>query len=165
MTADSAQNPRNATNKAGAQLKALPIKQPWVHAILREGKFIENRRWQTKHRGWIALHASAEPQYGDIYPRGVKAPDFDKLDYGAICGVARVVDILTKSRSKWFTQPYPGETNYGWALTDVKRLRKPIECKGALQLWSVPPNIVRSIKRQLPKRIASILNRDTGNRS
>jgi hypothetical protein len=136
-------------------LKALSIKQPWVHAILREGKFIENRSWPTKHRGWIALHASAEPQYGDTYPRGMKAPDFDKLDYSAICGVARVVDIVTKSRSKWFNQPSPGYIYYGWVLADVKRLRTPIKCKGALQLWNVPPNILRSIKRQLPKRIAA----------
>jgi len=126
-----------------------------VHAILREGKFIENRSWQTKHRGWIALHASAGPKYGDTYPRGMKAPDFDKLDYSAICGVARVVDIVSKSRSKWFNQPSRGYINCGWVLEDVKRLRKPIKCKGALQLWNAPPKILRSIKRRLPKRITS----------
>ena len=119
-------------------MKALSIKQSWVHAILREGKFIENRRWQTKHRGWIALHASINPQYGDVYPRGMKTPDFDKLHHGAICGVARIVGMLTKSRSKWFDQPSRGYVNYGWVLADVKRLRKPIKCKGALQLWNVP---------------------------
>jgi hypothetical protein len=27
-------------------MKALTIKQPWLHAILREGKDIENRSWQ-----------------------------------------------------------------------------------------------------------------------
>jgi hypothetical protein len=91
-------------------------------------------------------------------PRGHKCPDLETLDYGAICGVARVVDIITKSRSKWFDQPSRGYTNYGWVLADVRRLRKPIECKGALQLWNVPPNILRSIKRQLPKRLAIKIN-------
>ena len=43
-------------------MKALSIKQPWVHAILREGKDIENRSWQRSFRGWLALHASAQPQ-------------------------------------------------------------------------------------------------------
>lgn len=146
-------------------MKALSIKQPWVHAILREGKAIENRRWQAKHRGWIALHASAKPQYGDTYPRGMKTPDFDKLDYGAICGVARVVDMVTKSRSKWFTRPSPGDINYGWALADVKRLRKPVKCKGMLGLWKIPPNTLRSIKRQLPKRIAAQINRVSPSRT
>ena len=36
-------------------MKALSIKQPWVHAILREGKDVENRSWQRSFRGWLAL--------------------------------------------------------------------------------------------------------------
>jgi hypothetical protein len=146
-------------------LKALSIKQPCVHAILREGKDIENRSWERDFRGWIALHASMEPQEEPEFPPGIRLPDLDSLDYGAICGVARVVDIVTKSRSKWFDRPSRGYINYGWVLADVKRLRKPIKCKGALQLWNVPPNVLRSIKRQLPKRIASKLNRDAPIRS
>jgi hypothetical protein len=136
-------------------LKALSIKQPWVHAILREGKDIENRSWQRSFRGWIAIHASATPRHGARLPRGSKTPDLKTLDYSAICGVARVVGIVTKSRSKWFNPSSRGYVNYGWVLADVQQLRKPVQCKGALQLWNVPPNILRSIKRQLPKRIAS----------
>jgi hypothetical protein len=132
-------------------LKALSIQQPCVHYILKEGKFIENRRWKSKHCGWIALHASREPQIEPESPPGIKIPALDSLDYGAICGVARVVDIVTKSRSKWFDQPSRGSTNYGWVLADITPLREPIECKGALQLWNIPPNILRSIKHQLPK--------------
>jgi activating signal cointegrator 1 len=136
-------------------MKAMSIQQPWVHAILREGKDIENRSWQRDFRDWIALHASGKPQIGSEFPRGIKYPDLDTLDYSAICGVARVVDIVTKSRSKWFNQPSPGYINYGWVLADITPLREPIECKGALQLWNVPPNILQSIKRELPKRIAA----------
>ena len=43
-------------------MKALTIKQPWVHAILHEGKDIENRSWQRSFRGWLAIHASAQPR-------------------------------------------------------------------------------------------------------
>jgi hypothetical protein len=43
-------------------MKALTIRQPWIHAILREGKNIENRSWQRTFRGWVALHASARPE-------------------------------------------------------------------------------------------------------
>ena len=39
-------------------MRALTIKQPWVHAILHEGKDIENRSWQRDFRGSLALHAS-----------------------------------------------------------------------------------------------------------
>jgi hypothetical protein len=121
----------------GTPLKAISIKQPWVHAILREGKDIENRSWQRSFRGWVAIHASATPRHGARLPRGSKTPDLKTLDYGAICGVARVVDIVTQSRSKWFNQPSRGYVNYGWVLADVKRLRTPIECKALFHVSQV----------------------------
>jgi hypothetical protein len=132
-------------------MKALTIKQPWVHAILCEGKDVENRSWQCKHRGWIAIHASQLPVAGARLPRGHKTPDPKTLNHSAICGVARLIKIVTKSRSKWFYRPDDGSTNYGWVLADVKRLRKPIECNGMLGLWTIPANVLRSMKRQLPK--------------
>ena len=131
-------------------MKALSIKQPWVYAILREGKDVENRSWSTTYRGWFALHASGQPRRDANFPRGVRFPDLDTLDYSAICGVARVVDVVTKSRSKWFWQPHDGSTNYGWVLARATALKAPIRCNGALRLWEVPPKIFNEIQRQLP---------------
>ena len=51
-------------------MKALSIKQPWVHAILYEGKDIENRSWQRSYRGWIALHVSGQLARHAAFPRG-----------------------------------------------------------------------------------------------
>ena len=132
-------------------MKALSIQQPWVHAILREGKDIENRSWQRSFRGWLALHASAKPGHNSGFPRGHRVPDLATLDYSAICGVARVVDIVTTSRSKWFWRPDDGSINYGWVLAEVRALKTPIPCKGTLGLWEVPPKVMRELHRQLPK--------------
>ena len=132
-------------------MKAITIKQPWVHAILHEGKDIENRSWQRRFRGWLAIHASGQPRRGAKFPGGLRVPNLDTLDYSAICGVARVVDIVTKSRSKWFWSPDDGSTNYGWVLADVRALKKPIPCKGSLGLWEVSPKIFREIQRQFSK--------------
>ncbi len=132
-------------------MKAITIKQPWVHAILREGKDIENRSWQRSFRGWLALHASAQPRRGAHFPRGRCVPELDTLPCSAICGVARVVDIVTKSRSKWFWRPEDGATNYGWVLADVTALKTPIPCTGALGLWQVPGKVFRVLQRQLPR--------------
>jgi hypothetical protein len=41
---------------------------------------IENRTWYCRHRGWIALHASAKPRLGTHFPRGIKTPDLKSLD-------------------------------------------------------------------------------------
>jgi hypothetical protein len=132
-------------------MKALSIKQPWVHAILHEGKDIENRRWQSSFRGWLALHASGKPRQNAKFPGGIPVPDLKPLDCSAICAVARVVGIVTKSRSKWFDRPAEGSVNYGWVLAEVTALKTPIPCKGALRLWEVPPQVLRGIQRQLPK--------------
>ena len=132
-------------------MKALTIKQPWVHAILHEGKNIENRSWQRSFRGWLAIHASAQPRRDADYPRRHHVPDLNTLDYSAICGVALVVDIVTKSRSRWFWRPDDGSTNYGWVLADVIALKKPIPCKGALGLWELSPKTFRDLQRQLPR--------------
>lgn len=132
-------------------MKALTIKQPWIHAILHEGKDIENRTWKRAFRGWLALHASGQPNRHAAFPRGVCVPDLKTLQYSAICGVARVVDIVPKSRSKWFDRPDDGSTNYGWVLADVAILKRPIPCKGSLNLWDVDPIILAKIRRQLPK--------------
>jgi hypothetical protein len=132
-------------------MKALSIKQPWVWAILNAGKDIENRSWKTSFRGSIALHASAKPNREARLPRGIRCPDFGTLDTSSICGVALVVDITTKSRSKWFYHPDDDHTNYGWVLADVTPLVAPIPCNGALNLWNVPPEIQRAIERQIPQ--------------
>ncbi len=132
-------------------MRAISIRQPWVHAILKEGKDIENRSWQRNFRGWLALHASGQPSRDAGYPRGSRMPDLDTLDYSAICGVARVVDIVTTSKSKWFWHPDDGSINFGWVLADVAALKLPIPCKGALGLWELPPTVLREIERQLPK--------------
>jgi hypothetical protein len=132
-------------------MKAITVKQPWVYAILCEGKDIENRSWRRSFRGWLAIHASAQPRRSAKFPRGIRVPDLDTLDYSAICGVARVVAIVPKSRSKWFWHPDDGSTNYGWVLAGVRALNRPIPCKGSLGLWEVSPRVLRELKRQLPK--------------
>ena len=132
-------------------MKAMSIKQPWVHAILRAGKDIENRSWRRDFRGWLAIHASGQPIRGAELPCGLHTPDLATLDYSSICGVARVVDIVTESQSIWYWTPDDDTVNYGWVLKDATPLQTPIPCPGALGLWEVPPDIFRAIQLQLPK--------------
>jgi hypothetical protein len=131
-------------------MKALSIKQPWVHAILHEGKDLENRSKRTSHRGWIALHASGTHHKEAKFPKRIHLPEMEEKDYSAILGVARIVDVVEKSRSPWFYRPDDGTVNYGWVLEEVKALPEPIPCKGKLGLWDVAPADLRKIKKQLP---------------
>jgi hypothetical protein len=89
---------------------------------------------------------------GAKLPRGHKVPSREDVDCSAICGIARLEDVVTQSRSKWFQRPKKGEINYGWKLVEAKALKKPIPCKGTLGLWTVSPSALRAIKRQMPRQ-------------
>jgi hypothetical protein len=131
-------------------MKAITIKQPWVHAILCEGKDVENRSWKRDFRGWLAIHAAATPRRKAVFPRGHRIPPLQELQYSAIVAVAYVSDIRDSMRSKWFYKPPRGQKNYGWVLSKVRPLREPVPCKGALGLWNVPPRLLTKIQKQLP---------------
>lgn len=133
------------------KLKALSIAQPWAECIVSQGKNVENRSWNTKYRGFFAIHASRgidldrfEYCFDDY---GIKF-DPEKLSFGAIVGIAELVDVvtedsLTRRTRKWFM----GE--YGFVLENVIRLKKPVPVKGALSFWQVTGRPLKSVLDQL----------------
>jgi ASCH domain-containing protein len=42
-------------------MPALSIRQPWAWAICAGCKDVENRSWNTKHRGPFVVHAGGHP--------------------------------------------------------------------------------------------------------
>lgn len=52
-------------------MKALSLRQPWLWSILHAGKRIENRDWNTHHRGLVLLHA-AKAMPASYYDGAVK---------------------------------------------------------------------------------------------
>lgn len=81
------------------------------------------------------------------------------LPLGAIVAVAtlancRRIDMALRAQVVAQTIT-PWEINFGnyesgryaWFLEDVTRMSVPIDCKGALSLWEVPPEIVAQIPR------------------
>lgn len=90
-----------------SEIKSLAIKQPWATAIIYFGKDIENRTWNTKYRGIFDVHSSKEIDKNA--PQWVW--DLVKNHYslkwtGGIIGQIELVDVVTKSESKWFNGPY-----------------------------------------------------------
>jgi hypothetical protein len=104
-------------------LKALTIRQPWVHAILHLGKDVENRSWSTTYRGPILIHAAkgltkgeyrgftdmlADPECAAVLrARGITpaCPAFDALPRSGIVGVVDIVDCIAESDSPWWAGP------------------------------------------------------------
>ena len=82
-------------------MKAITIHPVWAWAIIHGHKPVENRTWHTRHRGRLAIHASAESsrsRRSDAEAReilasiGVTVPD--EIPTGAIVGTVAVVDSI-----------------------------------------------------------------------
>jgi len=146
-------------------MKAISIRQPWPFAILHLGKRIENRPKPWHYRGVIAIHASGMRLRKNGQPTAAERADVENaarfiqsivgneqhgamtwgriiVESGAIVGTARIVDCVTASASPWFVGPY------GLVLEDV-RPTPVIPCRGALGLWTVPPEVERRIREAL----------------
>ena len=122
---------------------ALSIRQPWAHAIVHGWKDIENRKWTTKLRGPICIHAIAYNKrnyeedredylnvlHGYVHPVSVPPLEMSLTqtpDFGAIIGTATIVDVVENHDSPWFFG------RYGIVLAEQTPLEKPIPLKGAL---------------------------------
>jgi Na+-transporting NADH:ubiquinone oxidoreductase subunit NqrC len=109
-------------------MKALSIKQPWAYLIVHAGKDIENRKWNTKHRGKFLIHASKQVDKAAIAKYRHLLPK--ELDVGGIVGEAEIVDVVQHSPSKWFEGPY------GFVLENAQpRTFRPM--KGQLNFFEV----------------------------
>jgi hypothetical protein len=125
--------------------RGLTLWRPWPWVILFGSKCTENRPWWRESvRGhWIALHAGkhwdqdGEARILAVHPEMPR--DRSQHPSGAIVGVARVVEVVTKSDSPWFTGPY------GWILQDIAPIHS-VSCKGMQGLWAIPPEVLKKLR-------------------
>jgi hypothetical protein len=81
--------------------------------------------------------------YTPILNDGSKAPPAHALVYGAIVGVATLVDCcrLDELKEPWHSSPF-AEGPWCWALANVRAFAHPVPMKGAMGLWNAPENLV-----------------------
>lgn len=146
-------------------MKALTIRQPHACAIALGFKLCETRPGRTHHRGPLAIHAAmfTPVEYMRVirtapiaqqeaivaagYHVGGK-PSLVKMPTAAVVAIADVVDCIAVENLEEFypeiMYPPRGERHwgdytagrFGWILSNVRRLAKPIEVKGAQGLWN-----------------------------
>jgi hypothetical protein len=127
---------------------ALSIKQPWAALLIHGVKTIEVRRWPTRRRGRILIHAARVP---DSRAQGWKlvTPEIHELTRlrGGILGAAELVECvvyhhqtafqadqeLHRNDPDWFQSP----CLYGFRFANVEQLpfRK---IAGNVRFFSVP---------------------------
>lgn len=144
-------------------MKALTLHAPWAHAVAWLGKDIENRSWRPPASvigTRIAIHAGAtktEAEWSRVHEAwrrsGLAVDDDEAIAISALVCTAVVKSVLDTRIDKgsvamlhseaaaivdspWFIGPV------AWKLTDVRRLDKPIPCKGRLGLWTLPEGVI-----------------------
>jgi hypothetical protein len=100
------QAPKIRWTRALSKLRALTIRQPWAWLIVNGYKDIENRSWQTRHRGALLIHAGASKSdlnknvLAAIEKRyHVRLPQ-DYVHSGLI-GVVNIADCKKRTSSPW----------------------------------------------------------------
>ncbi|MFQ6403461.1 hypothetical protein ACIDE9_01745 [Methylophilus sp. 'Pure River'] len=81
--------------RPSGKIKALSFKQPFAWLIANGYLLVDDRSWGTQYRGPMLIHAS-KGLYEEYYQyikshTDVPIPDKDKLQYGGVVGIARLV--------------------------------------------------------------------------
>ena len=129
-------------------MKALSVRQPWAHFIVREIKPVENRQWWTQYRGPVLIHAAkvmTNFEYVDCMELAaaiaisskteIPLPTFEELERGGIVGQANLVDCVTSHESPWFAG------KFGFVLKNAKPLQF-LAYKGQLGFFEIPDNLL-----------------------
>ena len=155
-------------------MKALTLTQPWATLVAIGAKTIETRSWGTSFRGSLAIHAARKfPEdardlaFNDA---GFSVPLHEagyvyewQLPLGAIVAVCEVKEVrrilgwqYLIEEADWPVERAVAEEEFGnyqpgryaWHLASIRRLPKPIPCRGALGLWDVPAEIVEQLRAE-----------------
>ena len=137
-----------------AALLVLPESHP-------EHKFVENRPRPFSYRGWLLIHAGKSREWMGDTPSATKALwKLDRLDFGAIIGVAqlvRCIDVAFVRHNLELGNRYSTAATkemrrivahkhthgpYGLVLTDRLRFPQPVPYRGYQGMFDVPLDVV-----------------------
>jgi len=123
-------------------MRALTVRRPWAGAIALGIKPLENRSWKPPNRligCRIAIHAGMTYDHDGarwIHDSGLWEPPGAATSPTGIVCVATLTGIVTVSDDPWFC-----EGSYGWLLTDIVAIDKPISARGSLGLWRLQADL------------------------
>ena len=122
-------------------MKCLSVQQPWAWAIIHGPKRIENRRWLTRYRGPLLIHAGrSKLRIGDEGDSLPELPPYCTLPFGCLIGQVELVDCLPLEQVNG--QPF-AEGPFCWILASPKALPEPIPYRGHQQIFNVPDEVLQ----------------------
>jgi len=141
-------------------MKSITITQPWATLIVLGVKHYETRKWETRHRGELAIHAAKdfpEPQrdlcrqepFRSILRRAGYST-WSTLPRSAVLGTVQLTDCLPVEDMPALDATELALGDYGpgrwaWVLNGARRLPAPVPCRGMLGIYNIPADCVRRI--------------------
>lgn len=159
-------------NPPNDPVPALSIRQPWAWALVHGGKNPENRTWPPPERligrRWLA-HASQRVEVADLEFAaslaglsftGDVAVELRQLPRGAIVGSFRLDgyhhardcrSVITDADERFgrFCTRWAADGQYHWEVADPRPLFEPLDVRGRLGVWYLPPDIAAEIPASL----------------
>lgn len=144
-------------------VKALSLTRPWTALVLRHGKDIENRSWETAHRGLLVIHGalSWDPRAFELALRIELAGGYGDLDLPALSpleadhpsgylGVVRIDDVCTAGRGDptlagCLCGPWAMPDQCHWRISRPVLFDEPIRGGGRLSLWTPPAEVLAAV--------------------
>jgi hypothetical protein len=134
------------------------LTQPWASLVASGHKRVETRSWRTNYRGPIAIHAAKG------FPKDARYRASEERAFGRIGGqipLSAIVAVANLDGCR-FTQDVAHQLSglerhlgdytagrFAWMMSDIRPLREPVFCRGALGLWTIPPEIAEQVDAQL----------------
>lgn len=151
--------PSPSTDKT--PIYGLTLMQPWAWVVTDpqqlfcdDPKTVENRDYPLPPEAigvYIALHAGRTYDHNGAFwieqLTGIIPPSAQQCVQGSIVAVARLTHCFDAKaphplQSRWVSG------RYLWVLSDLVTLRKPVPCRGAQYLWSLPPDTLNTVRTQ-----------------
>jgi len=148
-------------------MKAITLTQPWASLMALGAKRQETRSWPTTLTGEVAITAAKN------FPKDCRelcmsrdfgrfVPDWKSLPTSCVLAVGTLVKcVRTESEfarlGELATPESFAELLFGdyspfrfvHVYTDIKPLREPVPCRGALGYWELPSDIEALVRAQL----------------
>lgn len=129
-------------------MKAISLWQPWASAIPMGLKRFETRKWSTKYRGPLAIHAAK--CWGTMQQNMSHDFGMPDLPFGVVvatCDLVGVystefIDMCISQTERNFGDYTPGR--YAWMLTNIRCI-KPFQWKGGQGFFNIPDEVFNSL--------------------
>jgi hypothetical protein len=134
-------------------MKALSFRQPFADAVVAGLKTVDFRGLSTRHRGPLAIHASAtygpaeRAAFDDLRQRRLRLPAPDPTRRGAIIGVVELTGCRPAAAAdrKRSLADLPEQGAFAYELAGARPLPTPVPCKGHTYMFEVDDSLLETV--------------------